>query len=61
MQPSVIALRALYWLLMAVFLLLIIGNSISGWGTVLYTLAVVAVILWERLLVRHRAGQRAAR
>lgn len=60
MPRTVIALRALWVLLMAVFLGLIVTNSISGWGTVLYSLAVLAVMFAAQFL-RARASRHAAR
>jgi hypothetical protein len=57
-----IILRAVWAVLMLIFLLLIIDNSISGFGTVIYSLVVLAVMAAEMYL-RHRlqAGPRAAR
>lgn len=56
MPRSVIALRVLYWVLMAIFLLLIITSSISGYGTVLYAVVVMGVIAWERWLSRRKVS-----
>lgn len=68
MPRSVIALRILWGVLMAVLLALIVTNSISGLGTALYSLVVMAVMAAEMYL-RSRlrpaglrpAGRRAAR
>jgi hypothetical protein len=56
----IIGLRAVWVILMLIFLLLIVNNAIAGWGTVLYSLAVMAVMFTEMYL-RPRGGRRAAR
>lgn len=60
MPRSVIALRVLWAVMMAVFLVLIVTDSISGWGTVLYSLAVIAV-MGAAMYLRPRGGRRVAR
>jgi hypothetical protein len=57
---AIISLRVAWVVLMAVFLALIVTNSISGWGTVLYSLAVIAV-MFAAMYLRPRGGRRAAR
>lgn len=65
MQRTVIALRALWAVLMAVLLALIVTNSIDAWGTVLYSLVVLAVMFAAQILQarsgQRRTGPRAAR
>jgi hypothetical protein len=61
MRIAVITLRVLWGVLMAVFLYLIVTNSISAWGTVLYSLAVLTVMYVAMYLSSRRAGRRAAR
>lgn len=60
MPRSVIALRALWIVLMAVLLALVLTNSIAGYGMALYSVVVLAVMFLETA-VRARAGRRAAR
>lgn len=55
-----VALIVLYWVLMAVFLYLIVTGNISGWGTVIYALVVLAV-MGAAMYLRPRGGRRAAR
>lgn len=60
MRLTVMILKALWAVLMVILLLLIIDNSISGWGTVLYALVVLAVMS-AAMYLQARAGRRAAR
>jgi hypothetical protein len=50
----------LWAVLMAVFLYLIVTSTISGWGTVLYTLLVIAVMS-AAMYLQARVNRHAAR
>lgn len=58
MSRTVGALRALWLVLMVVLAVLMWNNLISGYGTILYGLVVLAVMFTEQYLARR---QRAAR
>lgn len=54
MSRAVRALRALWLVLMVVLAVLMWNNLISGYGTVLYGLVVLAVVITEQVLRRRQ-------
>lgn len=57
MSRTVGALRALWLVLMAVLAVLMWNNLISGYGTVLYALVVLAVMVAELVLRRRKPSR----
>lgn len=54
-RSVVIGLRILWVLLMVVLAVLMLNNLISGWGTTLYALVVLAVMFAEQFASRRTA------
>lgn len=51
-RTIIFGLRILYVLMMALFLIMILTDSISGYQTVVYTLLILAVIGAEQIMKR---------